>query len=130
VVHRNVEEQIVTNNERATIHAFRELKNTVRVAHSSVSEEIARRSAAPGATFTGIVELSSGQRGREQVYARGDEVCGMWWASQVQGFIDCLAPVRDVVDRNIREARTVVNERIIGQSPRSPRKALSRADVP
>ncbi|QHE67781.1 Enoyl-[acyl-carrier-protein] reductase (FMN) [Rhodococcus sp. WAY2] len=60
-VHQNVKDQIVANDERATQLVFREFNSTARVARNTISEEIARRSAQPGATFA---DLASGARGR------------------------------------------------------------------
>lgn len=116
-IHRRVKEQIVANDERSTILVFREFKNTARVARNSISEEIARRSALPGATFADVADLASGQRGRDRVYGEGDVEGGMWWASQAQGLIDYIAPVREVVERILDEARSAVDERILGQAP-------------
>jgi len=115
-IHRRVKEQIVANDERSTILVFREFKNTARVARNAVSEEIVRRSAVPGATFDDIAELASGQRGRVEVYGKGDVDGGMWWASQAQGLIDYIGSVDEVVRRILDEARAVIDERIISQS--------------
>ena len=114
-IHRNVKEQIVANDERGTILVFREFRNTARVARNSISEEIARISAQPGATFEDIAALASGERGRTEVYGKGDVEGGMWWASQAQGLIHDIAPVRDVVDRIIADAVEIVHARLDAQ---------------
>jgi nitronate monooxygenase len=114
-IHRNVKEQIVANDERGTILVFREFRNTARVARNTISEEIARISAQPGATFADIAELASGERGRREVYANGDVEGGMWWASQAQGLIHDIAPVKDVVDRIISDAAEIVSARLDAQ---------------
>lgn len=114
-IHRNVKEQIVANDERGTILVFREFRNTARVARNSVSEEIARIGAQPGATFADVAALASGERGRLEVYAKGDVEGGMWWASQAQGLIHDIAPVKDVVDRIIADAADIARTRVAEQ---------------
>ena len=114
-IHRNVKEQIVANDERGTVLVFREFRNTARVARNSISEEIARIGAQPGATFADVAALASGERGRAEVYGKGDVEGGMWWASQAQGLIHDIAPVQDVVDRIIADAEQVVRERLDAQ---------------
>ena len=68
--------------------------------------------------FDDVAELASGQRGRDEVYGKGDVDGGMWWASQAQGLIDYIGSVDEVVRRIMDEARTVIDERILAQSPR------------
>jgi nitronate monooxygenase len=114
-IHRNVKEQIVANDERATVLVFREFRNTARVARNAVSEEIARIGGQPGATFEDVAALASGARCREEVYAKGDVNGGMWWASQAQGLIHDIAPVREVVDRIISDAESIIRSRLVGQ---------------
>jgi nitronate monooxygenase len=117
-IHHRVKEQIVANDERATILVFREFRNTARVARNSVSEEIARLSALPGATFADIADLASGQRGRDEVYGKGDVEGGMWWASQAQGLIDYIGSVQEVVTTILDEATRVIDDRIVAQERR------------
>ena len=114
-IHRNVKEQIVANDERSTVLVFREFRNTARVARNAVSEEIARIGREPGATFEDVAALASGARCREEVYAKGDVDGGMWWASQAQGLIHDIAPVREVVDRIIADAEGIIQSRLVGQ---------------
>jgi NAD(P)H-dependent flavin oxidoreductase YrpB (nitropropane dioxygenase family) len=107
-IHDNVKQQIVANNELATQIVFREFNNTSRVARNSISEEIARLSREPGATFADVAELASGLRGRSEVLQAGNMEGGMWWASQAQGLIDEVATCAEVVDSIISEALSIV----------------------
>jgi nitronate monooxygenase len=107
-IHDNVKRQIVANDERATQIVFKEFNNTSRVARNSVSEEIARISSRPGATFADVAELASGVRGRSEVLQKGDMEGGMWWASQAQGLIDEVATCAEVVDAIMDEAVSIV----------------------
>lgn len=107
-IHDNVKRQIVLNDALSTQIVFREFKNTSRVARNTISEEIARRSKQPGATFSDVAELASGVRGRTEVLQNGNMEGGMWWASQAQGLIDEVASCAEVVDRIISEAEQIV----------------------
>lgn len=111
-VHANVKNQIVANDERGTQLVFREFRNTARVARNAVSEEIVRRSAAPGATFDSIAELASGARGRSQVLEQGHLDEGLWWAGQSQGLIDEVMSCRDIVDSIMSQAENLIAERL------------------
>lgn len=107
-VHQNVKDQIVANDERATQLVFREFNNTARVARNSVSQEIARRSALPGATFADVADLASGARGRDRVLTHGNMEDGMWWAGQAQGLIDSVQSCQEIVDGIMDEANRIV----------------------
>ncbi|MCW2746923.1 MAG: nitronate monooxygenase [Nocardioidaceae bacterium] len=107
-VHENVKQQIVKNNELATQIVFREFNNTSRVARNSISEEIARLSREPGATFADVAHLASGLRGREEVLQKGNMEDGMWWASQAQGLIHEVASCQEVVDTIMNDAEAII----------------------
>ncbi|OZD59758.1 nitronate monooxygenase [Rhodococcus sp. 06-1059B-a] len=111
-VHDNVKSRIVENDERATVLVFREFANTARVAKNSISEQIRRIGAQPGATFSDVADLASGIRGRENVLGSGDLDGGMWWAGQSQGLIESVEPVLDIVDVIIKDAAQIVQDRL------------------
>lgn len=111
-IHENVKAQIVANDERATQLVFREFHNTARVARNTISEEIARRSREPEATFADIADLASGVRGRAEVLGRGDMEGGMWWASMAQGLITSVGSCAEVVDQIIEEAEELMGRRL------------------
>ncbi|MGO4256406.1 NAD(P)H-dependent flavin oxidoreductase [Marmoricola sp. RAF53] len=107
-VHPRVKDQIVANSELSTILVLREFNNTARVARNAVSEEIAARSAAPGATFADVADLVSGSRGRSRVLRDGEIEDGMWWAGQSQGLIDSVATCREIVDSIVADAEELI----------------------
>jgi NADH:quinone reductase (non-electrogenic) len=107
-IHSNVKNQIVANDALATQIVFREFSNTSRVARNSISEEIARLSRLPGATFADVAELASGVRGRSEVLEKGEMENGMWWASQAQGLIHEVASCEEVVSRIIGDAEAII----------------------
>ncbi len=114
-LHQNVKDQIVANNERDTQIVFRKFHNTARVARNSISEQIVEISNRDDATFDDIADLASGARGREKVLTGGDMEGGMWWAGQAQGLIHEVASCRDVVDTIVRDAHTIITEKLAAQ---------------
>lgn len=111
-VHDSVKRQIVRNDERDTVIAFREFGNSARVARNAISEEIREIGARPGATFADVAHLASGQRGRQRVLIEGEVEDGMWWASQAQGLIDEVDSCEAVVRTIMAEATAIVTGRL------------------
>lgn len=110
-VHENVKNQIVANDERATVLVFRQFRNTARVARNSVSEQIAKICSRPGATFEDVAYLASGTRGRASVLDAGDIEGGMWWAGQSQGLIRSVGTCTAVVSAIVAEAEEITSRR-------------------
>ena len=110
-IHENVKRAYVANDERSTDLIFRSLKNTARVARNSVSEEVVRRLARPGATFQDVAPLVSGAKGRT-VLETGDLDAGIYWAGHVQGLIHDIPSCAELVARIIREAEAILDERL------------------
>ncbi|MGW7545701.1 NAD(P)H-dependent flavin oxidoreductase [Streptomyces sp. NPDC054770] len=111
-VHPNVKARIVANDERGTQIVFREFGNTARVARNSVSQDIARLGARPGAAFSDVAALASGKRGRQRVLREGDVEGGLWWAGQVQGLIDSVESCETVVRTIVADAETIIRGRL------------------
>lgn len=111
-IHERIKAQIVANDERATNLIFRGFRNTARVVKNSVSDEVLEIEARGGA-FEDVRELVSGARG-SRVYETGDPELGIWWAGMVQGLIDDVPTVGDLVSRIVEEAEAIVRERLAG----------------
>lgn len=110
-IHPNVKQAYVDNDERGTNLIFRSLKNTARVGKSPVSDEVVRRLAQPGARFSDVAELVNGKAGRD-LLETGDLSKGIYWASMVQGLIHDIPTCKDLIDRIIREAEAILDERL------------------
>lgn len=110
-IHENVKHAYVTNDERATNLIFRSLRNTARVARNSVSDEVVRRLAQPGATFQDVAPLVSGAKGRT-VLESGDLEAGIYWAGHVQGLIHDVPSCAELIGRIVREAEAILDERM------------------
>jgi nitronate monooxygenase len=109
-VHQNVKEQIVANSELDTELIFRPLRNTARVARSSVSQEVVEI-LDDGGEFTDVRDLVAGARGRK-VFENGDLDAGIWSVGLAQGLIHDIPTVRVVVDRIVTEAEALISGRL------------------
>jgi len=112
-IHPNVKQRIVENDERGTNVIFRAFRNTARVGKNSVSDEVVRRLADPGAVFEDIRELVAGSKGAEMLKS-GDMDHGIFWAGMVQGLIHDIPTCQVLIDRIIGEAEAIVRGRLSG----------------
>ncbi|MGE0047007.1 MAG: NAD(P)H-dependent flavin oxidoreductase [Hyphomonadaceae bacterium] len=109
-LHENFKQQMVENDERQTDLIFRTLHNTARVAKNKISQEVIALEK-QGATFEQVRELVTGQRGREGLET-GETDHGIWSAGQVQGLINDIPSVKELVDRIIAEAEAIIDGRL------------------
>ena len=107
-VHEKVKQQMVENDELTTDLIFRTLNNTARVAKNVVSQEVVSIEAKGDATIGDLAHLVSGQRGRV-VLEKGDMDYGIWSAGMVQGLIDDVPTVKELVDRIMEEAQQIID---------------------
>jgi NAD(P)H-dependent flavin oxidoreductase YrpB (nitropropane dioxygenase family) len=110
-IHDRIKQFIVANDERATNMIFRRFKNSARVARNAISDEVLEISARPDATFEDIAHLVRGARGRAALES-GSVDDGIVWAGMVQGLIHDVPAVADLIQRIVREARTITADRL------------------
>jgi NADH:quinone reductase (non-electrogenic) len=111
-IHRQVKEQIVAADERATELIFRTLRNTARVARNAVSVEVIELESR-GAAFEDIRHLVAGARGRK-VFEDGDPDFGIWTSGMCQGLIHDIPTVDELVTRIMRDAEELITGRLAG----------------
>jgi nitronate monooxygenase len=124
-IHERIKQRLVEATELDTDLIFRTLRNTSRVARNPVSREVIdiERN---GGRFEDIRHLVSGARGRT-VYEQGDPELGVWSVGIVQGLIDDIPPVAELVERIVGEAEELISGRLAGMSappPARPAPAL------
>lgn len=112
-IHPNVKQAYVDNDERGTRLLFRKLKNTARVGHNAVADEVIRRLAEPESTFADVAPLVAGAKGRD-LLATGDLDSGIYWASMAQGLIHDIPTCRELIDRIMDEAIAIIDQRLAG----------------
>ncbi|MFD4255358.1 NAD(P)H-dependent flavin oxidoreductase [Amycolatopsis thermoflava] len=111
-VHENVKRQLVAGTERDTELIFRPLRNTARVASNSVSREVVGI-LDRGGKFEDVRDLVAGARGRK-VFEDGDLELGIWSAGMVQGIINDVPTVAELIQRIVTEARELIAGRLAG----------------
>ena len=122
-IHQSIKEQIVANDERQTELIFRTMRNTSRVARNTVSQEVVAMEK-EGANFDQIRHLVAGSRGK-QVFVTGDPNEGIWSAGQVQGLIHDIPSCAELVSRIVREAESMIENRLSGMLSGNRRTAAA-----
>jgi NAD(P)H-dependent flavin oxidoreductase YrpB (nitropropane dioxygenase family) len=112
-IHQKVKQFIVDNDERATSLIFRRFHNTGRVAKNTVSDEVIEISKRDDAVFEDIRPLVSGARGKVALET-GDLDAGLVWAGQIQGLIHDIPTCKDLLDRMVEDAETIIRQRLSG----------------
>jgi nitronate monooxygenase len=111
-VHDNVKRRIVDASERETQLIFRTLRNTERVARNDISAQVVKI-LDDGGAFEDIRDLVAGRRG-VRVFEEGDLELGTWAVGMVQGLIEDIPTVADLVGRVVSEAEDLVATRLAG----------------
>ncbi|MCP4961915.1 MAG: nitronate monooxygenase [Actinomycetia bacterium] len=112
-IHDAFKERMVGNDERETRLIFRTLRNTARVMRNAVSQEVVDIEGQGEATFDDVQHLVAGVRGRKAM-ADGDPDGGIWSAGMVQGLIEDIPTVKELVDRIVADAEAIINSRLEG----------------
>jgi len=105
-----VKRRIVDATELDTNLIFRSLHNTARVAKNAVSDQVVEILNG-GGEFEDVRALVAGARGRK-VFEEGDLDAGIWTVGLVQGLIHDVPPAGEVVRRIVRDAETILAERL------------------
>ena len=111
-VHDNVKQMMVDADERNTALIFRTLRNTARVFHNSVVDEVLKVENKPGDTdFAQLAPLVAGEEGRV-VMDKGDMEAGIWSAGMVIGLIHDIPTCAELVNRMVKEAEEIMSGRL------------------
>ncbi len=111
-IHEAFKQQMVANDERQTDLIFRTMHNTARVARNAISQEVVAAEKR-GAKFEEVKHLVAGVRGRAGPES-GDVDAGIWSAGMVQGLIHDIPTVKELVDRIVAEAESIISRRLAG----------------
>ena len=110
-IHDNVKQFLVENDERATNLIFRSLRNTGRVSKNNVSDEVVDILKNPDSKFEDIQHLVKGADGRKALES-GDLNAGLIWAGQIQGLIDDIPSVDELMKRIVGDAKNIIEQRL------------------
>ncbi len=115
-IHDNVKRAIVAASELDTRLIMRSLRNTERVLKNAGVERLleTERAKGDGLTIADIFEQVAGIYPR--VMREGEVDAGAWSCGMVAGLIHDVPPVKDLIDRIMREADGIIRQRLSGMS--------------
>lgn len=109
-IHQNFKDALVAGDERATNLIFRTYRNTARVAKNAISDRVIAIEAT-GKPFEEVSALVKGAKGREGLES-GNTDHGIWTAGMVQGIIQDIPTVRELIERIVGEAVDIIGGRL------------------
>ena len=113
-VHENVKQAIVAATELDTRLVMRPLRNTERVLRNAAVDRLLEKEKTLGANlkFEDIIEQVAGVYPR--IMLNGDMDAGAWSCGMVAGLIHDVPTVKELIDRIMREAETIIRTRLEG----------------
>jgi nitronate monooxygenase len=112
-VHDKVKQAMVDRTELDTRLVMRSLRNTARVLHNRVVDEVLAIEARPGETsIADLAPLVAGSESRAKVVERGELDDGIWSTGQVMGLIHDIPTVQELIDRIMAEAEAIIRNRL------------------
>jgi NADH:quinone reductase (non-electrogenic) len=113
-VHENVKQAIVAASELDTRLVMRPLRNTERVMNNPAVERLLAKEKALGANlkFEDIIEEVAGVYPR--IMLNGDMDAGAWSCGMVAGLIYDIPTVKELIDRIMAEADSIIHQRLNG----------------
>ncbi len=111
-VHVNVKQAIVAASELDTRLVMRPLRNTERVLRNAATDRLLAKEAALGVNlkFDDIMEEVAGVYPR--IMQQGDMEAGVWSCGMVAGLIHDIPSVKELIDRIMLEANTIIGQRL------------------
>jgi NAD(P)H-dependent flavin oxidoreductase YrpB (nitropropane dioxygenase family) len=113
-VHEKVKQAIVAASELDTRLVMRPLRNTERVLTNAAVERLLQKERTLGASikFEDIIEEVAGVYPR--IMQQGDMEAGAWSCGMVAGLIRDVPTVKELIDRIMDEAETIIRQRLLG----------------
>lgn len=113
-IHDNVKQAVVAASELDTRLVMRPLRNTERVLKNAAVDRLLEkeRNLGAGIKFEDILEEVAGVYPR--VMQQGDMDSGAWSCGMVAGLINDIPTVKELIDRIMLEAETIIAKRLTG----------------
>jgi nitronate monooxygenase len=111
-VHENVKQAIVNASELDTRLVMRSLRNTERVMNNAAVESLLEKEKRLGdkLKFEDIIDEVAGVYPR--IMMEGDMDAGAWSCGMVAGLINDIPTVRELIDRIMDQANSIIEERL------------------
>ena len=115
-VHENVKKAIVAASELDTRLIMRGLRNTERVLNNSGVKRVLEieREKGEALAIADIIQQVAGVY--PKIMLEGDMEAGAWSCGMVAGLIHDVPTVKELIDRIMAEADTLINQRLAGMS--------------
>jgi len=115
-VHARVKDAIVAASELDTRLVMRPLRNTERVLNNSAAERLLEKERALGdkLKIEDIIDEVAGVY--PKVMLDGDMEAGVWSCGMVAGLIDDVPSCKELIERIMREADELINQRLRGMT--------------
>jgi nitronate monooxygenase len=115
-VHARVKQAIVAASELDTRLVMRPLRNTERVLNNTAAERLLEKERVLGEKLKieDIIDEVAGVY--PKVMLDGDMDAGVWSCGMVAGLIDDVPSCRELIDRIMREADELINQRLSGMT--------------
>lgn len=113
-VHENVKQAILAASELDTRLVMRPLRNTERVLRNAAVDRLLEKEKTLGANlkFEDIIEEVAGVY--PKIMQEGAMEAGAWSCGMVAGLIHDIPSVRELIDRIMAEAETIIGKRLAG----------------
>ena len=113
-VHERVKQAIVAASELDTRLVMRPLRNTERVLRNAAVDRLLEKERELGAAlkFEDIIEQVAGVYPR--IMTDGEMDAGAWSCGMVAGLIHDVPTVKELIDRIMAEAHTIIHQRLAG----------------
>ena len=113
-VHQRVKEALVAATELDTRLIMRPLRNTERVLRNPAVERVLEKEKALGANlqFSDIIAEVAGAY--PKIMIDGEMEAGAWSCGMVAGLIHDIPTVKELIDRIMAEAESIIGRRLIG----------------
>lgn len=109
-VHDGIKEKVIEMDENQTQLIFRKFRNTARVYKNSVAEKVAEIEAS-GGEFKDIQQYVAGDK-QEEAWSTGNIDAGMITAGMSGAFVDDIPTCRELVDRIVGDANSIIKDRL------------------
>jgi nitronate monooxygenase len=126
-VHQNVKDAIVKASELDTRLVMRSLRNTERVLNNAGVERLLATERAKGDSLV-IGDIINEVAGvYPKVMVDGDMDAGAWSCGMVAGLINDIPTVKELIDRIMADAESIIRQRLTGFLDASAREPLRAA---
>jgi len=113
-VHQRVKEALVAASELDTRLIMRPLRNTERVLRNAAVDRLLEKEKTLGANlqFSDIIEEVAGVY--PKIMLEGEMEAGAWSCGMVAGLIHDIPTVKELIDRTMAEADSIIRRRLVG----------------